>query len=916
MKRKNKYVSKPWFFIVAVVVILFTVASFFGLDDYYGDMRSLYVKGAGDIRWGIDISGGVEAIFAPDLDSNNDGKDDIDPGSISDSDMDSAKQVIETRMLYNNITDYEVYTDYDNKQIIVRFPWQSDDESYDPTAAIDELGETAMLTFYKGSDNTGEVVLQGAADIKGASYGGYDTENGSYVVSLELTGQGSTKFAAATKAQIGKSIAIYMDDNLLSAPTVNTQITDGKAIITGMATAEEATDLAQKINAGALPFALSVDDSKLQVISPILGSEALNVMLIAGIIAFIVICLMMVLRYRLPGSIACIALAGQAGLMIAAISGFFPGTDSFTMTLPGIAGIILAIGFGVDANVITAERIKEEFKKGKTIDGAISQGYSNAFSSILDGNITNVIVALVLLAAFGTPDSALGQLFGFLFPFLSSSVTGNIYSFGYTLIVGVIANFIMGIFASRIMLMGISRFKFLRKPWLYCAPKAEEKKDAEKPKFWEKFDFAANLKKYSIVIVAIMLVGVILTAVFGIGFDINFAGGSRFTYSYTGDVDKDTVKQVISDKLGIEPTISESTDYSSDETKLVISFSGDVTEKVDKAKLEAILKEANKTTESQVTDSSTTSSATSSTESSKVESTTSSNEATSSEVTSSNTSSEATSSTTESTTSEATSSVTESAIGSTVTSTTSSTTESTASTTTSSTTSAVTSSKEEVVTESMVGIQSAMTYILQTNFKDNNFKSLDGNTVNPTLAGAFLVKSLFALVLAGVLIIVYIGIRFRKIGGISAGVCAFAALLHDVIIAFFACVICGLDIDTNFFAVALTLFGYSLNATIVIFDRVRENRKFYPSLPVREQVNKSIRETLARSIVTSLTTFAAIISIVIVAEFFGVTALRTFAIPMAVGVVAGCVSSVFLAGPLWVKWMEYKASKETAKKAK
>ncbi len=901
MKRKNKHISKPWFFVVAVVVILFTVASFFGLDDYYGDMRSLYVKGAGDIRWGIDISGGVEAIFAPDLDSDNDGKDDINPDSISDGDMDSAKQVIETRMLYNNITDYEVYTDYDNKQIIVRFPWQSDDESYDPMAAVDELGETAMLTFYKGSDNTGEVVLQGAADIKGAEYGGYQADNtgkGSYVVSLELTNQGASKFAAATKAQIGKSIAIYMDDTLLSAPTVDTEISDGKAIITGMATADEAIELAQKINAGALPFALSVDNSKLQVISPILGSEALNVMLIAGIIAFIIICLMMILRYRLPGSIACIALAGQAGLMIAAISGFFPGTDSFTMTLPGIAGIILAIGFGVDANVITAERIKEEFKKGKTIDGAISQGYSNAFSSILDGNITNVIVALVLLAAFGTPDSILGQVFGFLFPFLSSSVTGNIYSFGYTLIVGVIANFIMGIFASRIMLMGVSRFKFLRKPWLYCAPKAKAEGTVEKPKFWEKFDFAANLKKYAIVVVAVMLVGVIFTAIFGIGFDINFAGGSRFTYSYTGDVDKETVKQVITDKLGIEPTISESTDYSSNATKLVISFSGDITEKVDEAKLEAILKDANKTTESNTT-SSNTSSTTSATESSKVESTTTSSEAASSNAssnTSSVTSSEVTSSTTESTTE----------------STVSTTTSSTASATTSSTT----SSEEEVVNESMVGVQTAMTYILQTNFKDNNFKALDGNTVNPTLAGAFLVKSLFAVVLAGALVVIYIGIRFRKIGGISAGVCAFAALLHDVVIAFFACVICGLDIDTNFFAVALTLFGYSLNATIVIFDRVRENRKFYPSLPVREQVNKSIRETFARSIVTALTTFAAIISIVIVAEFFGVTALRTFAIPMAVGVIAGCVSSVFLAGPLWVKWMEHKASKEPQKKAK
>lgn len=836
MKRKNKYVGKHWFVIVAVLVIAFTVASFFGVDDYYGDTRKLYVKGAGDIRWGIDISGGVEAIFSPD----------IEDADITDSDMDSAKQIIETRMLYNNITDYEVYTDYDNKQIIVRFPWQSDDESYDPTAAVDSLGETAMLTFYKGSDNTGSVVLQGAADIKGASYGGYYTDSStgsnSHAVKLTLTEQGAAKFATATAEQVGKQIAIYMDDVLLSAPTVNEAITDGVATITGIESAEEASELAQKINAGSLPFALTVDDSKLQVISPTLGEEALRVMLIAGIIAFAVICLMMIIRYRLPGVIACIALAGQAGGMIACITGFFSGTDSFTMTLPGIAGIILSIGFGVDANVISAERIKEEFKKGRTIDGAVSQGFSNAFSSILDGNITNVIVALVLLAAFGTPDSILGKIFSFLFPFLSSSVTGNIYSFGYTLIVGVIFNFIMGVFASRIMLMGVSRFKFLRKPWLYGA--ADPKKEKKESRL-EKYDFVGAFKKCTVGVAAMLIVGIVITAVFGVGFDINFAGGSRFTYSYTGELDSGAVKQVIKDDLGLDAVISESTDYSSDATKIVISFSGNVVDEIDQAKLDAIVAEESKSESS--------SSDTSSTESS---------------------------------------------------------TESTASGTSSATES------ESEVSESMVAVQNAVSYVLNKNFPDNSIKSLENNTVNPTLAGAFLVKSLFAVLLAALLIVVYIGIRFRQIGGVTAGISAFVALLHDVIISFFVCVIFRLEIDTNFFAVVLTLFGYSLNATIVIFDRIRENRKLNPTATVRDQVNKSIRETFSRSIVTSLTTFAAIISVVIVAEFFGVTALRTFAIPMAVGVVAGCVSSVFIAGPLWVKWMEFRASKKPAKKAK
>ncbi len=460
MKRNNKRVGKPVFFIVFALILVFSFVSFFGIDNYHGDIRKIYFKGADDIRWGIDISGGVEAIFSPD-------KEDAD---ITDDDMDSAKQIIETRLVNQGITDSEVYTDYDNHQLVVRFPWQSDEETYDPTAAINELGETAMLTFYEGANNTGKVVLQGANDIAGAS-AGFNSETNEYVVNLELTSEGKEKFAAATAANIGKQISIYMDDTLLSAPKVNDVITDGNAIITGDFDADSATDLASKINAGALPFALTVDNDKLQVISPTLGEQSLKVMLIAGIVAFAVICVLMILRYRLCGIIACIGLLGQAAGMIACTSGFFGEASSFTLTLPGIAGIILSIGFGVDANVIVVERIKEEFKKGKTIDGAIAQGYSNAFSSILDGNVTNIIVAVVLLAAFGTPDSFLTRIFN-LIPFMSASVTGSIYSFGYTTLTGVIFNFIMGIFATRLMLMSISRFKCLRKPWLYGGEKS------------------------------------------------------------------------------------------------------------------------------------------------------------------------------------------------------------------------------------------------------------------------------------------------------------------------------------------------------------------------------------------------------------------------------------------------------------
>ena len=262
-----------------------------------------------------------------------------------------------------------------------------------------------------------------------------------------------------------------MDDQEISAPTVNEAITNGTAYINGMAGSKEAKELADKINAGSLPFALSVDDTKLQIISPSLGSDALNVMLIAGSIAFGIVCLLMILRYRLNGVIASFALLGQLAGTIACISGFFPNADSFTLTIPGIAGIILSVGVGVDCNVIASERIKDEFKKGKTIDGAIDSGFKNSLSAIIDGNVTIVIVSIVLMGAFGTPDSFIAKIFSPIMSLLGSSITGSIYSFGYTLLVGVIFNLLMGVLASKLMLKSVSQLKPLRKPWLYGGKK-------------------------------------------------------------------------------------------------------------------------------------------------------------------------------------------------------------------------------------------------------------------------------------------------------------------------------------------------------------------------------------------------------------------------------------------------------------
>lgn len=466
--------KKRTFIIVFLLIALFSYVAFFGISSYYGSSEKIYFKGAGDIRWGIDIQGGVEAVFTPDYDIDR----------VTDEMMESAESVITTRLVGDNITDYEVYTDNEERQIIVRFPWQSDEEDYDPSAAVEELGASAVLTFIEGTEYDEEkIVLQGDDDISSASVG-VDTETNQYVVQLSLTSSGKSKFAEVTTrlASSHGAISIWMDDEMISAPTVDEPITDGKAQISGGSqgfTSEEAQKLANQINAGTIPFALTVDNAKLRVVSPSLGENSLDVMLLAGEIAFGAICLMLILIYRLPGFISCIALLGQIAGIVACTSGFVSGFDSFTLTIPGITGIILSIGMGVDANVITNERIKEELRRGKTIDGAIAAGYQSSFWAIFDGNITTIIVAVILMGIFGPStgvwskvlwvfmwiyNHTIGYIPGFA---IANTITGTIYSFGYTLLIGVIFNFIMGVWASRAMLKSASRYKFLRKPWLY-----------------------------------------------------------------------------------------------------------------------------------------------------------------------------------------------------------------------------------------------------------------------------------------------------------------------------------------------------------------------------------------------------------------------------------------------------------------
>ena len=435
-----KKVKKPVFFLVFAVIAIFAITTLIGVSTQNGDITTTYVHGVKDIRLGIDIQGGVDVTFEP--------AGDVD---ATDEQMDAALEKIKTRLVSQGINDSDTYVDYKSDRIIVRFPWQAGETDFDPEQAVKELGETAELTFRYGTETTtnddgetvpaGEIVLTGD-DVKSAGTGATQddtTKEATWMVTLDLNDSGTEKFYNATSAlyQDNGQISIWMDNTMISAPSVNAVISDGKATISGNFTYESAKELADKINAGALPFALETTSFK--TISP----------------------------YRLLGVIASICLVGQIAGMLAAVSGWFGFMDSNTLTIPGIAGIILSVGMGVDANIITGERIREELRRGKPLDGALQSGYSRAFSAIFDGNLTGIIVSIILMGAFGTPDSWCAKLLHPLFQFFGATTEGVIYSFGYTLLVGLIMNFIMGVFAARLMTMSLSKFKCFQNKKLY-----------------------------------------------------------------------------------------------------------------------------------------------------------------------------------------------------------------------------------------------------------------------------------------------------------------------------------------------------------------------------------------------------------------------------------------------------------------
>ena len=760
-------VKKPVFFIVFALIAVFSYLTIFGLHNTYGDITTSYIKGVEEIRWGIDIQGGVNATFEP-----------ADGVDATDEELQAAKTVIEQRLVSLNITDSEVYVDTSKDRVMVSFPWASEETDFNAEAAVNELGDMAELKFVKGTEADGELIMTGTAVKSAAAM--QNTETGQWIVSLELDEEGTKAFAAATKElkASGGYISAWMDETNVSTASVKDEIKDGNAMITGDFTFERAKELADKINAGALPIKMVATSTN--TISPTLGEGARNAMVIAGIIALAAIVLYMIFFYRLPGFVAGIALCGQVAGSLAAISGFFGNFDSFTLTIPGIAGIILAVGMGVDANVITAERIKEELRNGKTLNGAIELGYKRAWSAVFDSNITVVFVAVILMGAFGPTDSIFGTLLKPLFMAFGASTAGTIYSLGYTLLVGILLNFIFGIFFSRLMLASLSKFKCLRKLWLYNGTESKKEKKT--------LNVVSHKAKFYVASCTLAVLFVVLTIVRGLNVAVEFEGGTIIEYNYTGTIDTNAVADTVKNTIGETVTVTTGESMADGSQTVKLTFA----------------------------------------------------------------------------------------------------------------------SKEGISSEKQLKVKEA----LVKDFKDNGLELLSSTDVAASNGKLFFAKCLVAVVFAAIIMVVYIGFGFKKIGGISAGLMSVVALIHDMIMVYGAFVIFGFSIDSNFMAVLLTILGYSINATIIIYDRIRENRRLLGNkASVDELVNKSVTETLGRSIHTTVTTVMAMAVVCSVCYIFGITSIMSFALPIIVGMLAGVYSSNCIAPTLWVIWQKHKANK-------
>ncbi len=689
--------------VVLLLILVYTAA--FGIGKTgTGSMKNIVL--------GLDLSGGVSITYEAVGDENP-----------SAEDMNDTVYKLQQRV-DGYSTEAHVYQEGSNR-INVEIPGVSD-----ANAILTELGKPGSLEF-RLTDGT--VVITGD-QVDSASAGTQQNQMGNqeYVVQLELNDEGAEAFAEATSENVGNVIEIVYDDEVISAPRVNEAITGGTAYITGSFTAEEAQNLASSIRIGSL--SLELQEIRSNVVGAQLGENAIHTSLIAGAIGIVLVMLFMIWAYALPGVVSAFALLIYIGLDLVLLNAF-----DMTLTLPGIAGIILSIGMAVDANVIIYARIREEIAAGASVKVAIRTGFQKALSAILDGNITTLIAAFVL------------NFMG----------TGTVKGFAQTLALGIVLSMVTALVISRLIINAVYELGF------------RDEKYYKKAKQIPTINFLGKKNLCFVISLVLILVGplfMVINSASGRGalnLSMDFMGGTSTSVMFDEDL---SIAQLDSD---VKP--------------LIMDVTGDAEIQTQK----------------------------------------------------------------------------------------------------------VAGSNEVYIKTRVLSVdeREAVSKAIQDAYGIDK-KAINFETISSTVSNEMRQDAVVAVIVAALCMLVYIWFRFKDIRFAGSAV---IALLHDVLVVFSCYAVVRISVGNTFIACMLTIVGYSINATIVIFDRIRENLKVMRKAPLAEIVNASITQTLTRSIYTTVTTFLTIAVLYIL----GVATIKEFALPLIVGVLAGGYSSVCITGALW-----------------
>ena len=625
-----------------------------------------------------------------------------------------------------------------------------------PTAADENIFE---LVAIKATSRDGKAPLDGGVVTDARVQ--YGNSGGSPQVSMSMNTEGANIWARMTKENIGRQIAIVLDGMVYSYPNVQNEITGGSSQITGNFTLEEAEDLANVLKSGKLPAPATIIQE--QVVGPSLGAESINAGLISFAIAFLLVLLYMLIFYQGAGLVADIALICNVVLLFGTLVSF-----GAVLTLPGIAGLVLTLGMAVDANVIIYERIKEELRAGKGLSKAVADGYKNAYSAIIDGQITTLLTGIVLFV-FGS---------------------GPVQGFATTLIIGIITSVLSSIFITRI---------------IFDDRIVKGKNITFDNKFTRNFlqnthvDFIGKKKIAYIVSGVLILASLVSIFTKGFTYGVDFTGGRTYVVRFDTNVTAEEVRAAALEEF--------------DGAVEVKQFGGDSQMKI--------------TTQYLVDNEST----------------------------------------------EADAEV------------------------------------ESKLYNSLKGFfATELTFEEFSSTLDNPNGIISSDKVGPTIANDITRDAFIAVILALIVIFGYIAIRFR---GWTWGLGGVVGLAHTalIVIGFFS-IFSGilpfsLDIDQTFIAAILTIIGYAINDTVVIFDRIREYKELHPKADFRQNVNEALNSTLSRTMNTSLTTLVTMLAIAI----FGGEVIRGLAVALILGIVIGTYASIFIATPIM-----YDVTKKAAKK--